>query len=74
MQPVRHILGALLLVVEEAEACGYRSLGVLCLEAKGDSGEELAEVTALFNERARADQDVFLRTKCVERELLFRTH
>ena len=71
MQPVRHILGALLLEqghLEEAEEV-YRAdiqlwkdnmwglLGLkLCLEAKGDSGEELAEVTALFNERScRAD-------------------
>ena len=71
MQPVRHILGALLLEqghVEEAEEV-YRAdidlwkdnmwglLGLkLCLEAKGGSEEELAEVTALFNERSsRAD-------------------
>ena len=71
MQPVRHILGALLLEqghVEEAEEV-YRAdidlwkdnmwglLGLkLCLEAKGGAEEELAEVTALFNERSsRAD-------------------
>ena len=71
MQPVRHILGALLLEqgeVEEAEEV-YRAdiklwkdnmwglLGLkLCLEARGDAPEELAEVTARFEERsARAD-------------------
>ena len=71
MQPVRHILGALLLEqgeVEEAEEV-YRAdielwkdnmwglLGLkLCLEARGDAPEELAEVTALFQERSsRAD-------------------
>ena len=71
MQPVRHILGALLFEqghIEEAEEV-YRAdialwkdnmwglLGLkLCLEARGDAPEELAEVTALFNERsARAD-------------------
>ena len=71
MQPVRHILGALLLEqghIEEAEAV-YRAdialwkdnmwglLGLkLCLEARGDAPEELAEVTARFEERsARAD-------------------
>ena len=71
MQPVRHILGALLHEqgeIEEAEAV-YRAdiklwkdnmwglLGLkLCLEARGDAPEELAEVTALFNERSsRAD-------------------
>ena len=71
MQPVRHILGALLLEqgeIEEAEAV-YRDdiklwkdnmwglLGLkLCLEERGDAPEELAEVTALFNERSsRAD-------------------
>jgi tetratricopeptide (TPR) repeat protein len=71
MQPVRHILGALLHEqgeYEEAEAV-YRAdiklwkdnmwglLGLkLCLEARGDAPEELAEVTALFNERSsRAD-------------------
>jgi tetratricopeptide (TPR) repeat protein len=71
MQPVRHILGALLFEqghVEEAEAV-YREdiklwkdnmwglLGLkLCLEARGDAPEELAEVTALFEERSsRAD-------------------
>ena len=71
MQPVRHILGALLLEqgeVEEAEAV-YREdiklwknnmwglLGLkLCLEERGDSPDELAEVTSLFNERSsRAD-------------------
>lgn len=71
MQPVRHILGALLHEqgeFEEAEAV-YRAdiklwkdnmwglLGLkLCLEARGDAPEELAEVTALFNERSsRAD-------------------
>ena len=71
MQPVRHILGALLLEqghVEEAEEV-YRAdiklwkdnmwglLGLkLCLEARGDTSGELEEVTALFNERSsRAD-------------------
>ena len=71
MQPVRHILGALLFEqgeIEEAEAV-YRAdielwkdnmwglLGLkLCLEARGDAPEELADVTALFNERSsRAD-------------------
>ena len=71
MQPVRHILGALLFEqghVEEAEEV-YRAdielwkdnmwglLGLkLCLEARGDAPEELAEVTKLFNERSsRAD-------------------
>ena len=71
MQPVRHILGALLFEqghVEEAEEV-YRAdiklwkdnmwglLGLkLCLEARGDAPEELAAVTALFNERSsRAD-------------------
>jgi tetratricopeptide (TPR) repeat protein len=71
MQPVRHILGALLHEqgeIEEAEAV-YRAdiklwkdnmwglLGLkLCLEARADAPEELAEVTALFNERSsRAD-------------------
>ena len=71
MQPVRHILGALLFEqgeIEEAEAV-YRAdiklwkdnmwglLGLkLCLEARGDAPEELAKVTALFNERSsRAD-------------------
>ncbi|MEC8384800.1 MAG: hypothetical protein VXZ89_05305 [Candidatus Thermoplasmatota archaeon] len=71
MQPVRHILGALLHEqghIEEAEEV-YRAdiklwkdnmwglLGLkLCLEARGDAAEELAEVTNLFNERSsRAD-------------------
>jgi len=71
MQPVRHILGALLLEqgeVEEAEAV-YRAdiklwkdnmwglLGLkLCLESRGNAPEELAEVSALFEERSsRAD-------------------
>ena len=71
MQPVRHILGALLLEqgeVEEAEEV-YRAdielwkdnmwglLGLkLCLEARGDAPDELAEVSALFRERSsRAD-------------------
>tara|TARA_B100000900_G_scaffold113475_1_gene94971 strand:- start:12346 stop:14106 length:1761 start_codon:yes stop_codon:yes gene_type:complete len=71
MQPVRHILGALLLEqghIEEAEQV-YRDdislwkdnmwglLGLkLCLEAKGDTTGELEEVTKLFNERSsRAD-------------------
>ena len=71
MQPVRHILGALLLEqghIEEAEEV-YREdialwkdnmwglLGLkLCLEAKGDKTGELEAVTKLFNERsARAD-------------------
>ena len=67
MQPVRHILGALLFEqghIEEAEEV-YRAdiklwkdnmwglLGLkLCLEARGDAPEELAEVTKLFNERS----------------------
>ena len=71
MQPVRHILGALLFEqghVEEAEAVYREDIklwkdnmwglsGVkLCLEARGDAPEELAEVTALFEERSsRAD-------------------
>ena len=66
MQPVRHILGALLLEqghVEEAEEV-YRAdiklwkdnmwglLGLkLCLEARGDTSGELEEVTKLFNEK-----------------------
>ena len=71
MQPVRHILGALLFEqghVEEAEEV-YRAdiklwkdnmwglLGLkLCLEARGDAPDELAAVTKLFNERSsRAD-------------------
>lgn len=71
MQPVRHIFGALLFEqghIEEAEEV-YRAdiklwkdnmwglLGLkLCLEARGDAPEELAAVTALFNERSsRAD-------------------
>ena len=71
MQPVRHILGALLFEqghIEEAEEV-YRAdiklwkdnmwglLGLkLCLEARGNAPEELAEVTKLFNERSsRAD-------------------
>ena len=71
MQPVRHILGALLHEqgeIKEAEAV-YRAdiklwkdnmwglLGLkLCLEARGDASAELAEVTALYNERSsRAD-------------------
>ena len=71
MQPVRHILGALLHEqgeIEEAESV-YRAdiklwkdniwgqLGLqLCLEARGDAQEELAQVTVLFNERSsRAD-------------------
>ena len=71
MQPVRHILGALLLEqgeVDEAESV-YRAdidlwkdnmwglLGLkLCLEAKGDTSGELEKVTAQFEERsARAD-------------------
>jgi len=71
MQPVRHILGALLFEqghIEEAEEV-YRAdielwkdnmwglLGLkLCLEARGDAPQELAEVTKLFNERSsRAD-------------------
>ena len=71
MQPVRHILGALLLEqgeVAEAEEV-YRAdidlwkdnmwglLGLkLCLEMRGDSPEELAEVRELFEQRsARAD-------------------
>ena len=67
MQPVRHILGALLLEqghVEEAEEV-YREdiklwkdnmwglLGLkLCLEERGDTSGELESVTALFNERS----------------------
>ena len=71
MQPVRHILGALLFEqghIEEAEEV-YRAdiklwkdnmwglLGLkLCLEARGDAPDELAEVTKLFDERSsRAD-------------------
>ena len=71
MQPVRHILGALLLEqgeVEEAEEV-YRAdielwkdnmwglLGLkLCLEARGDTSGELEKVTSLFEERSsRAD-------------------
>lgn len=71
MQPVRHILGALLLEqgeIEEAEEV-YRAdielwkdnmwglLGLkLCLEARGDDSGELEQVTALFKERSsRAD-------------------
>tara|TARA_B100000683_G_scaffold209165_1_gene203414 strand:+ start:14396 stop:16156 length:1761 start_codon:yes stop_codon:yes gene_type:complete len=71
MQPVRHILGALLLEqghIEEAEQV-YRDdislwkdnmwglLGLkLCLEAKGDTTGELEKVTKLFTERSsRAD-------------------
>ena len=71
MQPVRHILGALLFEqgeYEEAEAV-YREgskrwkanmwglVGLkMCLAAPGDAPDELAEVTALFNERSsRAD-------------------
>ena len=71
MQPVRHILGALLLEqgeVEEAEEV-YRAdielwkdnmwglLGLkLCLESRGDDSGELEQVTALFKERSsRAD-------------------
>ena len=71
MQPVRHILGALLLEqghVEEAEQV-YRDdiklwkdnmwglLGLkLCLEAKGDNTGELEKISALFGERSsRAD-------------------
>ena len=67
MQPVRHILGALLLEqghVEEAEEV-YREdiklwkdnmwglLGLkLCLEEREDTSGELESVTALFNERS----------------------
>ena len=71
MQPVRHILGALLLEqgeVEEAEEV-YRAdielwkdnmwglLGLkVCLEARGDTSGELEKVTSLFEERSsRAD-------------------
>ena len=71
MQPVRHILGALLLEqgeVEEAEEV-YRAdielwkdnmwglLGLkLCLEARGDTSSELEKVTSQFEERSsRAD-------------------
>ena len=67
MQPVRHILGALLFEqgeIEEAEAV-YRAdielwkdnmwglLGLkLCLEARGDAPEELAAVSALYDQRS----------------------
>ena len=71
MQPVRHILGALLLEqgeVKEAEEV-YRAdikfwknnmwglLGLKnCLEARGDAADELKTVSALFAERScRAD-------------------
>ena len=71
MQPVRHILGALLLEqgeVEEAEEV-YRAdielwkdnmwglLGLkICLEARGDTSGELEKVTSQFEERSsRAD-------------------
>ena len=71
MQPVRHILGALLLEqgeIEEAEEV-YRAdielwkdnmwglLGLkICLEARGDQSGELEKVTKLFEERSvRAD-------------------
>ena len=71
IQPVRHILGALLLEqgeIEEAEAV-YRAdidlwkdnmwglLGLkLCLEARGDTSGELEKVTSQFEERSsRAD-------------------
>ena len=71
MQPVRHVLGALLLEqgeVAEAEAV-YRAdikfwkdnmwglLGLkLCLEAKGDAADELKSVSDLYAERSkRAD-------------------
>ena len=71
MQPVRHILGALLLEQGEGEEAEevYRAdielwkdnmwglLGLkLCLEARGDDSGELEQVTALFKERSsRAD-------------------
>ena len=71
MQPVRHILGALLLEQEEVEEAEevYRAdielwkdnmwglLGLkLCLEARGDTSGELEKVTSQFNERSsRAD-------------------
>ena len=71
MQPVRHILGALLLEQGEIEAAEevYRAdielwkdnmrglLGLkLCLEARGDTSGELEKVTSLFEERSsRAD-------------------
>ena len=84
MQPVRHILGALLFEqghVEEAEAV-YREdiklwkdnmwglLGLkLCLEARGDAPEELAEVTALFEERSsRADMVPSVTCFCAQTE------
>ena len=90
MQPVRHILGALLLEqghVDEAEQV-YREdiklwkdnmwglLGLkLCLEAKGDSLEELATVTALFNEEVQGADIVpaktcFCAQDALERRLL----
>ena len=71
MQPVRHILGALLLEQEEVEEAEevYRAdielwkdnmwglLGLkLCLEARGDTSGELEKVTSQFEERSsRAD-------------------
>ena len=71
IQPVRHILGVLLLEQAQIDAAEqvYRDdislwkdnmwglLGLkLCLEAKGDTTGELEEVTKLFNERSsRAD-------------------
>ena len=71
MQPVRHILGALLFEQGEYEVAEkvYRAdiklwkdnmwglLGLkLCLEARGNGPDELAEVTALHQERSsRAD-------------------
>ena len=90
MQPVRHILGALLFEqghIEEAEEV-YRAdidlwkdnmwglLGLkLCLEARGDAPEELAAVTALFEERsARADivpaKTCFCAQRCPRKDLL----
>ena len=71
MQPVRHILGALLLEqgeVEEAEAVYHADIDLwkdnmwgllglkLCLEARGDTSGELEKVTSQFEERSsRAD-------------------
>ena len=82
MQPVRHILGALLLEqgeVEEATAV-YRAdiklwkdnmwglLGLkLCLEAGGGDATELASVTALYKERsARADVKISKTCFCAQ--------
>lgn len=77
MQPVRHILGALLLeqgYIAEAEEV-YREdislwkdnmwglLGLkLCLEARGDTSAELDEVTKLFKQRSSRADTVPTRT------------